>query len=209
MIRAFIAVELSPELRAAIANMQATVKEQLTKELRRQAPDARIQWVRPEAMHVTLKFLGNVVETGLRDIEAAMRGVTEGRTAFTLEVGGLGVFPDVRGPRVLWVGLAGSVESLVALAGDLDRALEELGFAPERRPFQPHLTLARLKERSRDIGRVLAGSSLLERESTVGTLGVSTLSLMKSDLKPSGAEYTRLFEAPLRVTGTGEVMSDG
>jgi 2'-5' RNA ligase len=198
MIRAFIAVGLSPELRSAIAASQRAVKDQLTKAMQRQAPDVRIQWVRPEAMHVTLKFLGNVVEDGLQDIERAMQQVADGHAPFTLEVGGLGVFPDVRAPRVLWIGLSGTVEQLIGLAGDLDAALQELGFAPEPRPFQPHLTLARIKERSRDVGRVLAGSGLFEQVSTVGKLAVPALSLMKSDLKPSGAVYTKLFEAPLR-----------
>ena len=197
MIRAFIAVELSQELRAAIAKSQGVVKDQLAKAMRRDAPDVRIQWVRPESMHVTLKFLGNVVEDGVRDIEHAMQQVAHARAPFSLEVGGLGVFPDVRAPRILWVGMSGSVEELVGLAGDLDGALHDLGFAPETRPFQPHLTLARIKERSRDIGRVLAGSGLLEQVGAVGNLAVSALSLMKSDLKPSGAVYTRLFQVEL------------
>ncbi len=198
MIRAFIAVELSPELRTALATAQTTLKDHLMRELRRLCPSARVQWVRPEAMHVTLKFLGNVTEDALPDIHNAMARVAGACPQFSLAVGHLGVFPDLRAPRVLWVGMSGHVEALVGLAGDLDGALRGLGFSPESKPLQPHLTLARIKERSRDIGRVLAESGLMAQVGRVGDLGVSSLSLIKSDLQPSGARYTRLYEAPLQ-----------
>ncbi len=198
MIRAFIAVELSPELRTALATAQTTLKDHLMRELRRLCPNARVQWVRPEAMHVTLKFLGNVAEDALPDIHNAMTRVAGACPQFSLGVGHLGAFPDLRAPRVLWVGMSGHVEALVGLAGDLDGALRGLGFSPESKPFQPHLTLARIKERSRDIGRVLAESGLMAQVGKVGTLGVSSLSLIKSDLQPTGARYTRLYEAPLK-----------
>lgn len=197
MIRAFIAVELSPELRAHIAKAQTSLKDHLMRELRRRGPDVRVQWVRPEAMHVTLKFLGNVAEDTLPDIQEAMAQVAGGYAHFSLEVGGLGVFPDLRAPRVLWIGLSGAVEALVRLAGELDGKLQGMGFAPEAKPFQPHLTLARIKERSREVGRVLGESGLLAQIGSVGSLGVTSLSLMKSDLQPSGALYTRLYDAPL------------
>lgn len=198
MIRAFIAVELSPELRTAIAKAQTNLKDQLMRELRRQSPDVRVQWVRPESMHVTLKFLGNVPEGGLPDIQRAMTDVARGCAQLSLDVGGLGVFPDLRAPRVLWIGMSGQVEALVRLAGDLDTALQGLGFSLEVKPFQPHLTLARVKERSREVGRTLAESGLMTQIGEVGRLGVSSLSLMKSELHASGAVYTRLHEAPLK-----------
>ena len=198
MIRAFVAIELSPELRAAIAQAQAQHKDRLMREIRRANADVRIQWVRPDSIHLTLKFLGNVAEDTLADIESAMHSVVEGRAPFSLEAGGLGVFPHLRSPRVVWIGLSGAVEQLTRLAGDLDAALGEVGFAREPRLSQPHLTLGRIKERSREVGRALSETGVLSQGGTVGTLAVSGISLMKSDLRPSGAVYTRLFEAALR-----------
>ncbi len=201
MIRAFIAVELDRELRAAIAEAQRWLKEQVRKELGHQAADVRVQWVRPEAIHLTLKFLGNVEETGLPTITAAMEQAVAGRKRLSLHVGEGGAFPHVRAPRVLWLGLAGQVEELVGLAGALEAALQVHGFQPEPRPFQPHLTLARIKEGSRRLGPALERIGPLAQSGTLGTLTVGSLSLMKSDLHPSGAVYTRLYEAKLGVEG--------
>ncbi|MEE8490599.1 MAG: RNA 2',3'-cyclic phosphodiesterase, partial [Acidimicrobiia bacterium] len=111
MIRAFIAVELGEELRVALAEAQASLKATL---------NSRLQWVRPESLHVTLKFLGDVGEDRIPDLERAMTLVAGAHSGFSLEVGGLGVFPDSRQPRILWVGMSGSVERLVELAGELD-----------------------------------------------------------------------------------------
>ncbi len=194
MIRAFIAVELGAELRAALAEAQAYLKDKL---------DARLQWVRPESLHVTLKFLGNVEEDRIPDLERAMTLVAGAHSGFSLEVGGLGVFPDSRQPRVLWVGMSGSVQRLVELAGELDLRLEGMGFSRETKPFRVHLTLARIKEQAREIGKVLTAAGLSGQAgqpgqvAKVGTLEVSALSLIKSDLKPTGAVYTRLAEIQL------------
>lgn len=203
MIRTFIAVELSPELRNAVHQVQADMKETLTRRLRRRDPAARIQWVRPESMHLTLKFLGSIEESTIPEIEHTMRAVVSARAKFSLDMGGLGVFPDVRAPRVLWVGLSDGVEALVLLAADLDRSLHALGFAPEGRPFQPHLTLARIKDRSLSVGTALAESGVMTGAKTVGRLSVSSISLMRSELKPSGAVYTRLCEV-LLPNGSGQ-----
>ena len=203
MIRAFIAGELGAELRAALAEAQASLKDTLLRDLRRQAPDARLQWVRPESLHVTLKFLGPVGEDRIPDLERAMTLVAGAHSRFSLEVGGLGVFPDSRQPRILWVGMSGSVQRLAELAGELDLRLEGMGFSRETKPFRVHLTLARIKEQAREIGKVLTAAGLSSQAgqpgqvAKVGTLEVSALSLMKSDLKPTGAVYTRLAEIPL------------
>lgn len=197
MIRAFIAVELTPGLRGHIEDLQQQVKRELVQELRRRAPGARIQWVRAESIHATLKFLGDVTEDGVRDIERALAGVATRHAAFAVEVGGLGVFPGPRAPRVIWVGLGGAVDRLTRLAADVEAALAELGYPPERRPFQPHLTLARIKDHGREVGEALGRTGLLAQPTTVGQLDVSALALMKSELNPAGAVYTRLAEAPL------------
>lgn len=196
MIRAFVAVELTDELRSAIGLLQAQVKAELARELRRTAPDARLQWVRPESIHLTLKFLGDIVEGQVEEIGQALTTVVGSQPRFSLEVGGLGVFPDARAPRVLWVGLSGA-GPVISLARSVDGALAELNFAPETRPFNPHLTLARIKEHGREVGKALAALGLLAAASPLGRLPVRTVALMRSELKPSGAVYSRLCEVSL------------
>lgn len=195
MIRAFVAVELDAPLRQALAQVQATLRGQLQQAV---DPDVRIQWVKPESIHLTLKFLGAIPEERVSDIRAALARVACGHSRFTVDVEGLGVFPDVHAPRVLWVGLTAHGDTLTRLAADVETGLAALGFPPEARPFNPHLTLARIKERSRDVGRALSAGGALTQEARLGALPVAALSLMKSDLQPSGSVYTQLQEIPLR-----------
>lgn len=205
MIRAFVAVELTEDVRRAIAQVQAQVKAELSRELRRTAPDARLQWVRPQSSHLTLKFLGDIREDQVDEIAQTLAQVAARRPAFSLAIAGLGVFPDARAPRVLWVGLNGA-EPVIGLARAVDQALAELSFAPEARPFNPHLTLARIKERAREIGSALGTLGLLAQAgpqgnppgNPVATLPVRSIALMRSELRPSGAVYTRLRELFLR-----------
>ena len=204
MIRAFVAIELDPNLRSALAQLQTRLKSSIPRLL---PPGARIQWVRPDSIHLTLKFLGDTDEARLGDIERALALVGASQTRFSLDVGALGVFPDLRAPRVLWVGLSSQKEDqghahasnqLVRLAGDVDQAMATLGYPTENRPFSPHLTLARVKEHAREVGKALADSGAMQHPQSLGTLPVHAIALMKSELKPSGAVYTRLCEVPLK-----------
>lgn len=200
MIRTFVAVDLDTDLRKTLGWTQVQVKDRIMPEVLRLAPDVRIQWVRPDAVHLTLKFLGDIAEARVEEIHRALSATVLARPRFSVEVKGLGVFPDLRAPRVLWVGLSGQpgqIDSLVRLAEDVDVALHGLGFPRELKPFSPHLTLARIKERSRDVGKALAGSGLLTQMASLGSCVVHAVALMKSDLTPSGAIYTRLWEVPL------------
>ena len=195
MIRAFVAVELDAPLRQALAQAQATLRGQLQQAV---GPDVRIQWVEPESIHLTLKFLGAILEERVSDIRAALARVAGGHAPFTVQAEGLGVFPDVRAPRVLWVGLTTHVDEMKRLATDVETGLAALGFSPETRPFNPHLTLARIKERSHDVGRALSAGGVLTPGVRLGALPVAALSLMKSDLQPSGSVYTQLCHLPLK-----------
>lgn len=195
MIRTFVAIELDTPLRKALAQVQTDLRNRLQKAM---GPDVRIQWVKPESVHLTLKFLGDIPEERVPEIVVALARVTGAYARWTVDVGGLGAFPDARVPRVLWVGLSGQVEGVTRLAADVERALVELGFAPEPKPFNPHLTLARIKEQSRAIGRALAVDRMLERVAPIGTVMVNAIALMKSELKPSGAVYTKLCEVSLK-----------
>jgi RNA 2',3'-cyclic 3'-phosphodiesterase len=201
MMRTFVAVELEGHLHQAISRLQDQMKDQLQRELKSLPPDVRLQWVRPGSLHLTLKFLGDVEESRVQEICDALTNVAGISSPFALDVKGLGVFPDIRAPRVLWVGIAdrhgchGQLEQLMRLVGTLDEVLGTLGFPRETKPFQPHLTLARIKERPREIGKLFVHNGLLQRPVSLGTLEVKGFSLMKSVLKPSGSIYTRLCEA--------------
>ena len=197
MIRTFVAIELDEEIRKAIAGTQGQVQEQLMQQLRLRTPGVRVQWVRPDSIHLTLKFLGDIDEALVEAIRAALLPAVRTQPRFVVEVGGLGVFPDLRAPRVLWIGLFGQVEALMYLAAEVEAALTGVGFPPESRRLSPHLTLARIKERSREVGKGLADSGLMTQPFRIGSLAVDAVCLMKSDLKPSGAVYTRLAQVTL------------
>jgi len=203
MVRAFIAVELDSNLRTAISSLQAQVKDELTKELRKSAPDARLQWVKPESIHLTLKFLGDIREEQISDIQGALTMSLRTESCFLLQIAGMGVFPDLRAPRVLWVGLEPTTPSspTLRLAKAVETAMTTLEFPPESKPFTAHLTIARIKERGREIGRAMSDIGLLAKGHPLGTLSVRAVSLMKSDLQPSGARYTRLCEITLDPLG--------
>lgn len=193
MIRTFIAVELDPALKHILAGVQDSLK----RELRRLAPDARLQWVRTDSIHLTLKFLGNIEESQVAGILQVLEPVGRDQRPFSVDVKGFGVFPHVRGPRVLWMGFTGEIDRLVRLAGSIDTALASLGFSVEEKPYTPHLTLARVKEQSGAIGKALTESGIMREITGIGTCPVQAVALMKSEPSPAGSLYTRLGTIPL------------
>ncbi|MDP2840106.1 MAG: RNA 2',3'-cyclic phosphodiesterase, partial [Syntrophales bacterium] len=153
-----------------------------------------LRWIRPEGIHLTLKFFGDVPENAVADISAVAGPAAAAVGPFELAIGGAGVFPDPIRPRVVWLGMNGEVARLVAFQQRLERALGETGFPPEERPFRPHLTLGRVKS-----PKGLTGiAEALEKGETVttGSFTASGISLFQSDLTPRGAVYTRLAEYP-------------
>ena len=209
MIRTFVAVELETSLRQAIGRMQEQLKDRLQAELR-EMPRARLQWVRPESIHLTLKFLGDVEETRIDGMCRALGDAIGALPPFAVGIQGVGVFPDVRAPRVLWLGVSSrsgppsESDPLSRLAGDVDQALHRLGFPLETRSFSPHLTLARIKERPHEIGKALSECQVIQTSISLGTLAVRAVALMKSDLTPSGSRYTRLCDIQLAESMTAE-----
>ena len=139
MKRLFFALELSDEVRDGL--------EQLRTRLQHHLPDAH--WVRPELMHVTVKFLGNTPDDQVGDVIEAGLAAVEGAGVCRLEAAGLGAFPGARRPRVVWVGLRGDLSPLARVVQHLETALEGLGFPKERREFSPHITLARARRGGR------------------------------------------------------------
>ena len=182
-VRSFVAVLLPDELRHRLS-LEIDALRRCT---------AGVAWVTPENLHVTLKFLGAVEEARLAEVAAVMaQAMTV--SAFDVAVRGLGAFPTLTRPRVIWAGTA-PAPAFVALGQTVDRALAALGFPPETRRFAPHVTLGRAREPRRGP----APAAALEAASTraLGTLTVGRVSLMRSDLSPRGARYTELYGWPL------------
>lgn len=181
-MRAFIAIELPESVREALRRQQARFREV--------CPDAR--WTRPEGIHLTLKFLGDVSsqqETQLKDALGRMGPFEK----FTVRAQGFGFFPESKRPRVFWAGLDAPPE-LARLAAQVEKALAPLGFPPENRPFKPHLTLARFKipRPQPKLEALLA----VENDPLLGTFEVSEFFLWESRLLPGGAEYYKVAHFP-------------
>jgi 2'-5' RNA ligase len=181
-VRLFVALEIPRSVRERLAV--------LIEELRAIASPAK--WVRPENLHVTLKFLGETAPEKLPAVSTALTGVRS-PSPVELKFRGLGFFPNEKRPRVFWAGMQASA-NLVPLAGDLDRILAKLDFPLETRAFTPHLTLARFDPPgiSRPLRAAVDGNASRE----FGVLRTGTFHLIQSKLKPTGAEYTTLQSFP-------------
>jgi 2'-5' RNA ligase len=191
-IRSFIAVELSDEAQAALTDLQNRLK--------RVAPPQTVRWTAPESIHLTLHFLGDVALETIPKITSLMEQTSAAYPPFTLTLNGLGCFPNLRRPRIVWVGVSGQTNILVQLHGELGEKLKTLGFTLDARPYSPHLTLGRVKDGIPPQQLAQLGQTLEKTQPTVGqlaTLPVSEISLMRSELKPAGAVYTCLVLARL------------
>lgn len=179
-MRLFVALELPEGFRGKMERIQNT--------LRPLSPEVR--WVRPENFHLTLKFLGEMDAAGLEDLQAVLERVAERHRVFEVDLQGVGAFPNLRRPRVLWVGVLGDLSPLKSMARQLNRELEALGVPPEAKPFSGHLTLGRIKRPAPNpaLEKELATFS----ESRVGRLRVEEVCLFQSQLKRGGPEYTCL-----------------
>ncbi|MBI3808415.1 MAG: RNA 2',3'-cyclic phosphodiesterase [Nitrospirae bacterium] len=202
MIRAFLAVELLKELRAGLAVVQQELKHRIEPEMKR---GTRISWVRPDSIHLTFKFLGDMDEQGIDPLRAALEQAIGNQMAVNVPFERFGAFPRPQSPRVLWVGPSENWEQgaeakrLTEIHGAIEQACEGAGFLRETKPFSPHLTLARTKVGERHIGVALAKSGVLDRPLSVGLLAVESVVLMKSELKATGSVYTKLWEVRTRA----------
>ena len=185
-MRTFIAVELEPAIKATLTEFIKDLKK---------INDHDVSWVREDALHLTIKFLGEIAPANLEAIKAALAEVSRPIRSFPLVLKGTGYFPsNPRAIRVLWAGVF-QQPTLMGLQREIDFRLQSLGIAPENMPFQPHLTLGRVKTAAK-LREVLAE---LERHqySTFGQMTVDRITLFESLLKPGGAEYAVLGEYPL------------
>jgi 2'-5' RNA ligase len=185
IIRTFIAVEIPEKIISSIARVQEGIKNY----------GFKIRWVRPESIHLTLKFLGNIEAADTENVGRAVFRASKEYTPLSLQVKGIGVFPGIKRPRVVWVGITGQLETLFGLQKTLDKNLEAIGFSKEKRPFKGHLTLGRIKKK-------IDTNTFIEALDTFGNFETETFTadrvvLYKSELKASGAVYTKLMSARL------------
>lgn len=187
-IRSFIAIELPQPIQQKLTEIITRLKSPRT---------GVVRWVPVNNIHLTVKFLGDVSPTNLDLLMKMLKAEVSRQPVFSYTVAGLGAFPSPRRPRVLWVGITAPPQ-LNTLVHRIEAETIKLGYAPEERPFSPHLTLGRVSqsatpEQVSQVAEVLAGMKVGE----LGVAEVSSVVLFKSDLTPSGAEYTQMLKVGL------------
>lgn len=190
-MRTFIAADMPSAAREGLALFLAQLRSLEIDKLR---------WVQPEAVHLTLKFLGEIDQERVGPVLSAMKESCDGASTFGLSTGGLGCFPNHRSPQVVWLGLEGDTEALGLLQAKLDGELNStVGLPLENRPFRPHLTLARVRRGASETERRQIWEAI-EATPPPETIAwqVSQLTLVHSTLLPQGPQYRTLGSAPLQ-----------
>lgn len=186
MVRSFLAVELPQAILDRIGEVQQELK----------SLSADVRWVNPGNIHLTLKFFGNIEEPEIDSIVKAIEEPVRTTSPISITVQGVGAFPGLKNPRVIWVGLHDEKGASVSFQKRLESELGKIGFPPEDRSFHPHLTLGRMRSnRGKD---ELVGRMERFKEEVFGQFQADKVILFKSDLKPTGPIYTPLREIRLR-----------
>jgi 2'-5' RNA ligase len=188
LLRSFIAIEIPLEIQQNIYKETSRLRKEI---------DGLVRWVPAENVHLTLKFLGDVSPSNLEFLMQMLRNEADTMSGFTLHLAGLSSFPSLKRPRVIYIGIHAPA-ALDALHRGIESASRRLGYETEERPFSPHLTLGRVKQNitaveQQKIRRCIEGTQV----DVLGTARVDSVHLYKSELKPSGSVYTRLYSAPL------------
>jgi 2'-5' RNA ligase len=189
VFRSFIAVDIPPGVQDALGQVEEQLQERL--------PQTPVRWVDPQKIHLTLKFLGDVSRENLDMVKKILSSEVNKRHTMEIGIGGIGAFPKIRHPRVIWVGVE-APEELHALRRGIEDGVARLGYEYDKYDFTPHLTLGRVSRKAssrevRKVGKVL-------HDFQVGFLGVTRVEdvhIYRSDLQPDGAVYTRLYTASL------------
>lgn len=184
-VRCFIAIEIPATIQSQLARVQSALRTRIQK----------ASWVKPGNIHLTLKFLGDVDPADLESIGQAVGLVAIRHHSFSLRFGGVGAFPSLARPRVIWIGVKVGSESASALAEDINLALSRCGFLVDPKKFNPHLTIGRLKGRV-DLRPYSAQYHQYNRIDSA-EMTVDTISLIHSQLHPQGAIYSTLQSYPL------------
>ncbi|MCJ7615953.1 MAG: RNA 2',3'-cyclic phosphodiesterase [Desulfobacterales bacterium] len=180
-IRTFIAFKLPENIILSIRKIQEDIKSYAFK----------VRWVNPEKIHLTLKFLGNINDTDIEKVSESIINTVNCHAPISLAVKGAGVFPGIKSPRVIWVGITGEIEKLTSIQKDIEENLEKLGFPREKRPFKGHLTLGRIKGKI-DPKKLLDAMKKFERFESELFIADKVF-LFKSDLNSTGSVYTELM----------------
>jgi 2'-5' RNA ligase len=189
-MRAFIAVDLATDVVSEI--------ESLVQQIKGRVRGAR--WVVPKNLHLTLRFFGETDEQALSALSETVAAAARNHQPFALEFRGIGFFPSAKRPRVLWIGIDKPPEVLLVLQREFEAAARSHGFEPERRPFAPHLTLARFRKPQSDPRLAELARELGEHP--LGSSSIEEVVLYQSILKPSGAEHQALRRFPLKGSAT-------
>jgi RNA 2',3'-cyclic 3'-phosphodiesterase len=189
LLRAFIAVELPLEIRKTVCAATSKLRNEI---------ETLVRWVPIENMHLTLKFLGDVSPSNLELLAQMLRAEMDLFNCFDLRLNGIGSFPNLKRPRVIYIGMQAPA-ALEALQRGIESASSRLGYGAEERGFSPHLTIGRVKQNvtateQQAIRRALEDTKI----DSLGTARVNSVELFKSDLKPTGSVYTRLYSASLK-----------
>jgi 2'-5' RNA ligase len=186
-VRCFVAVDVAPAVQERLAALQAT--------LRREAGRADVRWGDPARIHLTLKFLGEVPDGQVSAVGVALAAAARGARPLRLAARGVGGFPSVRRPRVVWAGVTGDVDGLARLAAAIEATVAPLGYPTEARAFRAHVTLGRVRQ-PRGLGP-LADAIVRASAVELGEWDVGDVVLYRSRLRPTGAVYEAIERVPL------------
>jgi RNA 2',3'-cyclic 3'-phosphodiesterase len=184
--RLFVCIEIPSRAREALGVLQTRLRRE----------GARVSWVAPTNLHLTLVFLGDVDSARVQSVTGALEKVVDGIAPFAIQLQGAGAFPSLQRPRVLWVGVSGAVSELRSVHSRITNELAQIGLQGDAKPFSPHLTLGRVKDDRdpalRAVTSILAAEAIEQKP-----FSVSEIVLMRSELDPRGARHTPLYRAPL------------
>jgi 2'-5' RNA ligase len=189
LLRAFIAIEIPLEIREAVYKATTSLQKGI---------GSAVRWVPVENLHLTMKFLGDVSPTNVEMLSQMLRAEADLFPCFDLRLHGLGSFPNLKRPRVIYIGVQAPA-TFEGLQRGIESASRKLGYESEERGFSPHLTIGRVRQNAAAAEQQTIRRTLEEtRIDSLGTARVDSVHLYKSDLKSAGSVYTRLYTAPLK-----------
>lgn len=194
-LRCFIAVGLPDPVKRGIGGLIDILKKH----------DVEVKWIIPGNLHLTLKFLGSTPEDFISNIKESLLAVVSSHVPFYIKIHTTGVFPNKKYPRVIWVGMEDS-EILPKLRADVEDAMSQLGYKKEDKEFRPHLTIGRVRSQKGMINIINELENFKDKD--FGTISVDNIKLMRSELKPKGAEYTCLQDFPFPKKNQLETVAD-
>lgn len=189
-IRAFIAIEIPPQMRDELYQQTARLRERIGGDI--------VRWAPVESLHITLKFLGDIPEAHLNFIKQSLIQTADSSASFEFSINRFGSFPDLNRPRVLWAGIDAPA-GMASLQQMIEEAMARLGYEKEKRGFSPHLTLGRVRPNASPAEIKIVRSAIENvRVGKISKAGVDSVHLYKSDLQPGGSVYTKIHSAALR-----------